>query len=99
MNKDSPVAKCSQTVRNPGGKQVEQQVAQDVVGKGAKRGTKVLKASKQAKKWLGKGSRVIINRSGDKIFMSKDGLRKMRFDINNPHGYAPHVQLEILKNG
>ena len=31
--------------------------------------------------------------------MSKDGLRKIRFDIKNPHGYEPHVQFETLKNG
>ncbi len=32
--------------------------------------------------------------------MSKDGLRKMRFDIKNPHhGDAPHIHLEIFKNG
>lgn len=26
--------------------------------------------------------------------MSKDGLRKMRFDIKNPHGDKPHIHLE-----
>ena len=31
--------------------------------------------------------------------MSKDGLRKLRFDVINPHGDAPHIHLEILKNG
>jgi len=31
--------------------------------------------------------------------MSKDGLQKMRFDINNPHGDLPHIHLEIFKNG
>jgi hypothetical protein len=31
--------------------------------------------------------------------MSKNGLRKMRFDINNPHGDLPHVHLEEFING
>ncbi len=31
--------------------------------------------------------------------MSNDGLRKMRFDIKNPHRDAPHIHLEIFKNG
>jgi len=32
------------------------------------------------------------------VFISKDGLRKIRFDINSPHGDAPHIHLEIFKN-
>lgn len=31
--------------------------------------------------------------------MSKDGLRKIRFDIKNPHGDAPHIHLEEFING
>lgn len=31
--------------------------------------------------------------------MSKDGLRKMRFDVKNPHGDIPHAHLEVFKNG
>lgn len=40
--------------------------------------------AKQAKSWLGKDYKVIANKAGDKIFMSKDGFRKMRFDIKKP---------------
>ncbi len=53
----------------------------------------------QARNWLGKDYRVITNRAGDNIFMSKDGLRKMRFDIRNSGGDAPHVHLEQFSNG
>ena len=31
--------------------------------------------------------------------MSKDGLRKIRFDIKNSHGDAPHIHFEVFKNG
>ena len=31
--------------------------------------------------------------------MSKDGLRKVRFDIKDPHGYNPHGHVQKLKNG
>src|SRR5690554_6659551 len=55
--------------------------------------------AKHAKSWLGKDYKVITNKAGDNIFMSKDGLRKMRFDIKNPHGDKPHLHLEIFKNG
>ena len=55
--------------------------------------------AKQVKSWLGKDYKIITNKAGDNIFMSKDGLRKMRFDIKNPHGDAPHIHLEIFKNG
>ena len=60
---------------------------------------KVQEGYKFITQWLGKGSRAIINDSGDLVLMSKDGLRKMRFDVLNPHGYPPHMHLEILRNG
>ena len=65
----------------------------------ARGSSKVLNASKQASKWLGKDFKTITNKAGDKIFMSKDGLKKMRLDIKNPHGNVPHIHLEIFKNG
>ena len=39
----------------------------------------------------------INNKSGDKILMSDD--KKVRFDINNPHGDKPHVHFEEKVNG
>ncbi|WP_421977251.1 RHS repeat domain-containing protein [Roseivirga seohaensis] len=57
-------------------------------------------AVEQATKWLGKDFDTIINKAGDKIFLSKDGKRKIRFDINNSQGDAPHIHLEVLnENG
>ncbi|MCP3660683.1 MAG: hypothetical protein GY830_10400 [Bacteroidetes bacterium] len=61
--------------------------------------SKLQKIHKEAREFLGKDYKKITNKSGDNIFMSKDGLKKMRFDIKNPHGDAPHVHLEVFKNG
>ena len=43
----------------------------------------VTKASHYAKKWLGNNYKTITNKAGDHIFISNDGLRKIRFDIKN----------------
>jgi len=40
--------------------------------------------------------RLRINRAGDRVFLSLDGKRKVRFDINNPHGDIPHMHLQKL---
>ncbi|MCK5228880.1 MAG: hypothetical protein KAR13_01360, partial [Desulfobulbaceae bacterium] len=50
--------------------------------------------------WLGKDAKVITNKAGDKIFLSKEGTKRFRFDIKNPHPHkSPHGHVEILKNG
>ena len=52
------------------------------------------------KDWLGKDARVITNKNGDKVFISGDGTKRIRFDINNtsPHN-NPHGHVEQLING
>ena len=45
----------------------------------------------------GKKPKVVTNRSGDKIFMTKN--KKIRFDLRNSHGDDPHVHFEQMKNG
>jgi hypothetical protein len=54
-----------------------------------------------AKKFLGDGYKVATNAAGDPIFMSKDGLRKIRFDYNNTSnvGELPHFHIEQFING
>jgi hypothetical protein len=44
--------------------------------------------------WLGPNSKKIINENGDVIFQSGNGLKEIRFDINNflPHD-KPHIHL------
>jgi RHS repeat-associated protein len=50
--------------------------------------------------WLGPRARAITNEAGDKIFLSEDGLRKIRFDINRPYPHEfPHGHVEELVNG
>jgi hypothetical protein len=66
----------------------------------AAKGTgKVWDAAKLAKEWLGEDAKVVTNKAGDKVITSKDGLRKIRFDIKNSQGDAPHMHLEEFKNG
>jgi hypothetical protein len=75
---------------------LRKKVLNNVVYSGTKTGDNV---AQQAIKWLGKDYKTITNKAGDKIYMSKDGLRKIRFDIKNSHGDIPHIHLEIFKNG
>jgi len=50
--------------------------------------------------WLGPDSRVITNDAGDKIFISSDGTRRIRFDLNNPYPHnSPHSHVEQLIDG
>ncbi|MBM4344443.1 MAG: hypothetical protein FJ100_13825 [Deltaproteobacteria bacterium] len=51
-------------------------------------------------RWLGDDYVVMTNGAGDKVFMSKDGLRKLRFDLNRPSPHEnPHSHIEELING
>jgi len=61
---------------------------------------KITDLVKDMKDWLGNDAKVITNKNGDKVFMSSDGTRRIRFDINNtsPHN-NPHGHVEELING
>lgn len=55
---------------------------------------------RMADDWLGPNVRAITNRSGDKVFLSEDGLRRIRFDMRNPTPYSsPHAHVEEFVNG
>ena len=55
---------------------------------------------KQIKDWLGPGTRHIVNKQGDHVFISADGTKKVRFDFNRPYPHNnPHMHLEIKVNG
>jgi hypothetical protein len=57
-------------------------------------------ATQKTAEWLGANTRVITNDKGDKIFLSEDGLRRVRFDINYPDPHSsPHGHVEELVNG
>jgi hypothetical protein len=52
--------------------------------------------------WLGADARVITNDAGDKIFLSKDGLRRIRVDINRPthtSSDTPTSRRSLMANG
>jgi hypothetical protein len=50
--------------------------------------------------WLGKGSRLIKNKANDPIFLSNEGMRRVRFDFNRPTPHNnPHMHLETFVDG
>ncbi|HEX4840343.1 MAG TPA: hypothetical protein VFU89_07885 [Rhabdochlamydiaceae bacterium] len=62
--------------------------------------TQVIQLEKKVSEWLGEGTQCMRNKSGDPIFLSKDGLRKVRFDFNKPHPHqSPHLHFEHFVDG
>jgi len=60
----------------------------------------VVQLEKQVSSWLGEGTKVIHNAAGDPVFLSEDGIRKVRFDFNRPYPHEnPHLHLEELIDG
>lgn len=50
--------------------------------------------------WLGSGTRFIRNEAGDPVFLSKDGLRCVRFDFNHTYPHTnPHAHAEVKIDG
>ncbi len=50
--------------------------------------------------YLGEGAKMIENLEKDLIFISKDGRKRVRFDLNNPKPHRnPHGHVEELING
>ncbi|HCJ83138.1 MAG TPA: hypothetical protein DHV52_02235 [Parachlamydiales bacterium] len=50
--------------------------------------------------WLGENTKLIYNKSGDIVLLSKDGQRKLRFDFIKPAPHKnPHLHFEQLING
>ncbi len=60
---------------------------------------KVENLEKKIKEFLGDDCRIFTVK-GNKTFVSKDGLKKVRIDIKHPHPHRnPHSHIEIYKNG
>lgn len=60
----------------------------------------VVQLEKRISDWLGESTQVIHNKAGDPVFLSKDGLKKVRFDFNKPAPHeSPHLHLEQLVDG
>ena len=54
----------------------------------------------EIKQFLGNESRMITNKAGDRIFISKGGLHRVRFDFNNPAPHtSPHAHVEVNVGG
>lgn len=52
----------------------------------------------KAKAFLGDDFLISKPQSGsDLIFRSKDGTKQIRFDVSDPHGLDPHVNIETFK--
>ncbi len=62
--------------------------------------SEILTLEKQISSWLGEGAKFIRNEAGDSVFLSKDGMRCVRFDFNNtkPHNNL-HAHVEIKVDG
>ena len=58
----------------------------------------VTKLEQEISGWLGKDTRLIKNPSGDTVLLSKDGVRRARFDFNRPTPHEnPHGHIEIKR--
>lgn len=69
------------------------------IGNGAKI-AEVVQLETKISGWLGEGTRFIRNEAGDAVFLSKDGLRRVRFDFNSVHPHNnPHSHVEIKIDG
>lgn len=74
-------------------------VVGSTIGKGTNKSS-VKSLAKDLKSWLGSDARAILNKSDDLIILSKNGSRRLRFDINNtsPHKNL-HSHVEELIDG
>ena len=44
--------------------------------------------------WLGSGATRVESETSDLILRSADGTKQIRFDLTNPHGLDPHINIE-----
>lgn len=90
---ESAFVKGTSTIRAP-------RVAMEAKGAASAANQKgVQKAFVQIEEYLGSGSRAMTNSSKDPIFLSKDGLRRVRFDWNRPDPHKnPHMHIDIRPN-
>jgi RHS repeat-associated protein len=61
---------------------------------------RVSETARKIEYWLGPGARTIRNDAGDLVVVSRDGTRRVRFDVNRPYPHEnPHAHVEELVNG
>jgi hypothetical protein len=56
----------------------------------------VTEATRSIEEWLGPGSKTIESETSDLILQSADGTRQIRFDITDPHGLEPHINIQTF---
>lgn len=83
-------------------KRAGKEIAVDVTKGGVQLGkhnprAKISQLEGKLSEWLGKETRMIKNKAGDLVFLSKDARKRVRFDFlrPNPHN-NPHMHLEEL---
>ncbi|MCF7852745.1 MAG: hypothetical protein K9M07_05855 [Simkaniaceae bacterium] len=60
----------------------------------------ITKLEKQISNWLGNNTQLIKNKAGDSIFLSSDGMKKIRFDFKRPYPHeSPHMHFECFVDG
>lgn len=67
----------------------------------AKSGSELVEqTAKDIRTWVGQDARLIRNEAGDTILVSKNGTRRVRFDVHRPYPHqSPHAHVEELVNG
>lgn len=89
-------------VKTPGGRgEIYGGVAAGVVTLGGAwlaRGSKAIRSADDLLKWTGPGSTLEkVPGGSDLIIRSANGTKQIRFDISNPHGLDPHINVETFK--
>jgi hypothetical protein len=66
--------------------------------KAAETGGNVGKTADKVLEWLGPDSKISKPPGGsDLVLRSADGTKQIRFDLTNPHGLDPHVNVETFE--
>ena len=54
----------------------------------------VSRAASSVEEWLGQGYTKVQSETSDLVLRSADGTKQIRFDLSNPHGLDPHINVE-----
>ena len=54
----------------------------------------VSRAANSVEEWLGQGYTKVESETSDLVLRSADGTKQIRFDLSNPHGLDPHINVE-----
>jgi hypothetical protein len=57
----------------------------------------VTRAAASVGEWLGSDVTIIRSPTSDLLLQSADGTRQLRFDLTDPHGLDPHINVETFQ--